>query len=199
MYQNVLLVATEKMSAFMDYTDRTTCVLFGDGAAAAVISSKGPGLVIDTVCLGSDGVLSDLAIVPGGGSRMPASTETVQNRLHCFKMNGKEVFKHAVRRMSAAAKDCLEQAGLKEDEISWLVPHQANVRIIDALAKNFSIPKEKVYKTMHKYGNTSASSVAIALEGLVGEQPIHRNEHLLLVAFGGGLTWGASILTKKTG
>lgn len=197
-YHHVLIIASEKMSAFIDYKDRATCVLFGDGAAAAVVSAHGEGLRIDTLCLGSDGQLADLVKIPAGGSRSPATFETVEKRLHYFQMSGNEVFKHAVRRMSAAARECLAKAGLEEQDVSWLVPHQANKRIIDAIAKNFNIAEERVYQTVHKYGNTSASSIAIALHELMKEQEFKRGEHLLLTAFGGGLTWGAAILTKVT-
>lgn len=195
-YRNVLVIATEKMSAFLDYQDRSTCVLFGDGAAAALLTGQGEGLLIDTLCLGSDGQLAELVKIPGGGSRHPATLETVEKRLHCFQMTGNEVFKHAVRRMSAAARECLVKAGLQESDVSWLVPHQANKRIIDAIAKNFNILEERVYLTVHKYGNTSASSIAIALHELIEEHTLKEGEHLLLTAFGGGLTWGAAILTK---
>lgn len=198
-YQNVLVIAAEKMSAFMDYQDRTTCILFGDGAAAAVVGSKGSGWRIDSLCLGSDGDLANLVIIPAGGSRCPASHESVDQRLHYMKMTGKEVFKHAVRRMSAACKECLLKANLEEADISWLVPHQANKRIIDAISKHFNIAEEKVFLTVHKYGNTSASSIGIALCELLQEHQFKNGEHLLLTAFGGGLTWGASILTKITG
>lgn len=196
MYKNVLLVASEKMSAFIDYEDRATCVLFGDGASAAVISSEGAGLAIDSICLGSDGSLSDLIIIPSSGSRKPVSEEMIKNREHYFKMSGKEVFRHAVRRMASAAHECLKQADLNEEQVSWLVPHQANERIINALAKKFEIPLEKVAVTVHKYGNTSAPSVAITLDELLTEKTVEVGEHLLLVAFGSGLTWGASIITK---
>lgn len=195
-YRYILVVASEKMSAFIDYQDRATCVLFGDGAAAAVVSSQGEGLKIDTLCLGSDGQLADLVKIPAGGSRYPATYQTIEQRLHYFKMTGNEVFKFAVRRMSAAARECLAKAGLEEKDVGWLVPHQANKRIIDAIAKNFNIPEERVYQTVHKYGNTSASSIAIALHELIQEQQLQEGEHLLLTAFGGGLTWGAAILTK---
>lgn len=196
LYQNILLITSEKMSAFIDYKDRSTCVLFGDGASAAWITNKGPGLRVDAICLGADGTLADLVKIPGGGSRHPASVETVLEGLHHFKMSGNEVFKHAVRRMTGAARDCLKQAGLDEIHVDWLVPHQANKRIIDAIAKHFNIPEEKVYKTVHKYGNTSASSISIALDELVQEYHFKSGEHLLLTAFGGGLTFGASILTQ---
>ncbi|HEY4831579.1 MAG TPA: beta-ketoacyl-ACP synthase III [Waddliaceae bacterium] len=196
MYRTVLLVASDKMSSFIDYQDRSTCVLFGDGASAAIIRDKGKGLSIESICLGADGELSDLIIIPGGGSRHPPSNETLLERKHYFKMAGKEVFKHAVRRMSQAARECLEQVGLQENQISWLVPHQANERIIDALAKQFQIPLERVGKTIHKYGNTSASSLAITLDEMQNEQLIKYGEYVLVVAFGGGLTWGAAMLAK---
>ncbi len=153
--------------------------------------------MIDTICLGADGELSDLVIIPAGGARNPASQQTIQERQHYIKMSGKEVFRHAVRRMEMAANKCMESASMTANDIKWLVPHQANLRIIDAIAKQMSIDDAKVYKTVHKYGNTSASGVAIALDELMQEKGIQSNEHLLLVAFGGGLTWGAAILTKS--
>lgn len=196
LYKNVLIVASEKLSSIVDYKDRNTCVLFGDGAAACVVSGKGKGLLIRQICLGSDGEQAELLKQPAGGSRMPASQETVASNLHTIKMDGKETFKHAVRRMESASKECLERAGLKEDEISWLVPHQANMRIIEAIAKRFQVPMEKVYLTIHKYGNTSASSVGIALDELLRKTKITSGENLLLTAFGAGLTWGSSLLTQ---
>jgi 3-oxoacyl-[acyl-carrier-protein] synthase-3 len=197
-YRNVLIVASEKLSSITDYTDRGTCVLFGDGAAACVVGrSEKPGLVIRDVSLGADGEQAQLLILPAGGSRRPASQETVQEKLHFIKMEGKEVFKHAVRRMEAAAKHSLDKAGVKEEEIRWLVPHQANIRIIETLAKRFSVPWERVFMTLHKYGNTSASSVGIALDELLHDHPLQRGENLLLVAFGAGLTWGASVLSYE--
>lgn len=195
-YKNVLLIATEKMSSIVDYQDRSTCVLFGDGASASLISDVAQGYAINTICLGADGTLADLLLMPAGGTRQPATEETVAKRLHFIKMNGKELFKHAVRRMGAAAQECLEKANLKEEEIAWLVPHQANMRIIDAVAKTFHISSSKIFKTLHKYGNTSASSIAIALDELTQQENIQEGEHLLLVAFGAGLSWGAAILTK---
>lgn len=197
MYKTVLVVATEKMSAFIDYTDRSTCVLFGDGAAAAVISGgPSPGLVIEHICLGADGSLGDLFIAPAGGARHPATAETVAAKMHTFKMKGPEVFKHAVRRMMNATQECLEAVGLSERDIRWLVPHQANIRIIETLAKGFKIDPERVYITLQKYGNTSASALPIALDELIREKGCADGEHLLLVAFGAGLTWGAALLTQ---
>jgi 3-oxoacyl-[acyl-carrier-protein] synthase-3 len=196
LYRTILVVASEKLSSVVNYKDRNTCVLFGDGASAAVVAKEGKGLKICDVSLGSDGELAELLILPAGGSRRPASAETVCEDLHYIKMEGKEVFKHAVRRMEGACKMCLDRSGLQESEISWLIPHQANIRIIEALAKRFELPVERVYKTIHKYGNTSASSVGIALDELIKEKSLALGENILLTAFGGGLTWGAAVLTN---
>lgn len=196
MYQNILLVATEKMSAFIDYQDRNTCILFGDGAAAAVIGKEGSGFLINTVNLGADGSLFDLIIVPGGGSKEPTTKETLTKKLHYLKMEGREVFKAAVRRMASAAVTALEKANLQIEDISWFIPHQANVRIIDAISTNLKFPDHKIYKTVDRFGNTSGSSVAIALHCLIQEKEVLKGEHLLMVAFGAGLTWGSTILTK---
>lgn len=196
-YKNVLIVASDKVSSIVNYKDRNTCILFGDGASAAVVSAEGKGLLIGDVSLGSDGELAKLVILPAGGSRQPATKETVDCGLHYLQMEGKEVFKHAVRRMESAAKEALEKAGLKEEEITWLIPHQANMRIIEALAKRFQVPMEKVFITIHKYGNTSASSVGIALDELMRQNTVQKGENILLTAFGAGLTWGASVLTHE--
>ncbi len=196
-YQNVLVVATEKMSAFMDYRDRSTCVLFGDGAAAALVSSS-PGLLrIDSVSLGADGSLASLIEIPAGGSRFPASQETLDRGMHYFKMAGREVYKHAIRRMRGAVEEALQKRGLSEKEIHWLIPHQANIRIIEGLAKDFQLPLSQVYTVLDRYGNTSASGVGIALEELVRTKSLSFGEHLVLTAFGGGLTWGAVLLTVQ--
>ncbi|OGN64748.1 MAG: 3-oxoacyl-ACP synthase [Chlamydiae bacterium RIFCSPHIGHO2_12_FULL_49_9] len=195
MFKNILVIAAEKLSSITNYKDRSTCVLFGDGAAACVISLEGKGLEIECVKLGADGEQAELLILPAGGSRLPASTETVAAGQHYIKMAGNEVFKHAVRRMEAACKDCLEELGLKEIEISWLIPHQANMRIIDAIAKRFEhLPSERIFKTVQKYGNTSASSVGIALDELLKDKTIEKGERILLTAFGSGFTWGAAVL-----
>ncbi len=194
-YKNVLVIAAEKLSAITNYKDRSTCILFGDGAAACVVASEGKGLLIENIQLGADGDQADLIIMPAGGSRKPATLESVAKGEHYIKMAGNEVFKHSVRRMEAACKDCLEGAGLKEEEISWLIPHQANLRIIDAIAKRFKhLPQERIFKTVQKYGNTSASSVGIALDELLKNGPLKSGEKILLTAFGAGLTWGAGIL-----
>lgn len=196
LYQNILLIASEKLSSIVNYKDRNTCILFGDGAAAAVISSQGEGFAIREVCLGADGEVAELLILPAGGCRRPASFQTVENGEHYISMGGKEVFKHAVRRMENAAKECLTKTNMSQEAIDWLIPHQANERIIDAIAKRFEIAEEKVFKTVHKYGNTSASAIAIAFDELVREKEIKEEKNILLVAFGAGFTWGATILTK---
>lgn len=196
MYSNVLVVASEKVSSIVNYKDRNTCVLFGDGAAAAVIGNEGSGYSIRDIRIGADGEHAPLLILPAGGSRKPATQETVADDLHYLQMGGREIFKHAVRRMEQAAKDSLDALQLEESAISWLVPHQANMRIIEAIAKRFEVSMDKVYLTIHKYGNTSSSSLGIALDELVEEKQIENGENLLLVAFGAGLTWGSGILTK---
>ncbi len=197
MYNNVLIIAAEKLSSIVDYEDRNTCILFGDGACACVVSNAKVGYVIENVSLGCDGKQSELLILPAGGSKRPASVETVEAGEHFIKMEGREVFKHAVRRMAGAVKACLDASGFDEQGISWMVPHQANIRIIEALARRFKVPSEKVYLTIHKYGNTSASSVGIALDELVREKEIKRGERIILFGFGAGLTWGAAALTYE--
>lgn len=196
-YTHVLLIAADKLSSFVNYEDRNTCVLFGDGGAACVVGPTRPGsLEIANVNLGADGSLADLLSLPAGGSRLPASQETLDSGKHFVFMEGKEVFKHAVRRMESAAKTCISAAGIEETDVDWLVPHQANVRIIDAIAKRFAIDENRVFKTLSRYGNTAASSVGIALDELLQTQHISSDEHFLLVAFGGGLSWGAVILKQ---
>ncbi len=192
--KTVLLVSTEKNSAVTDFTDRNTCVLFGDGASSCLLTSGGPGLVVNNVCLGSEGELGELLTIPAGGSRMPCSSNPKDHMIH---MNGREIFKHAVRRMESSAKECLDAAGVKEEEISWLIPHQANIRIIEAMAKRFSIPWERVAKTIEHFGNTSASTIPLAIDEIQKEHKFTQGEKLLLVAFGGGLSWGSSLLSYQ--
>ena len=197
-YKNVLIIAAEKLSSITNYKDRSTCILFGDGAAACVISAEGTGLSIESIQLGADADKADLISVPAVGCRQPATAETVAQGGNCIKMPGNAVFNHAVRRMETACKECLEAAGLTETEITWLIPHQANMRIIDAIAKRFEhLPPERIFKTVQKYGNTSASSVGIALDDLLKAGPLNKGEKILLTAFGAGLTWGASVLRAE--
>lgn len=197
-YKNILLIASEKLSSIVNYQDRSTCILFGDGASAAVISSEGSGLAIQSVRLGADGEQGELLMLPAGGSRRPASMETVQGGEHYIKMAGNEVFKHAVRRMEGACKESLEAIGVEEKDVAWLIPHQANLRIIEAIAKRFAhLPSERIYRTVEFYGNTSASSVGIALDDLLKHKEVRGGEHVLLTAFGSGFTWGAAVLTME--
>ena len=198
-FKNVLVITSEKLSSIVDYEDRSTCILFGDGAAACLVSGDNrSGLELTSVEIGADGSQADLLWMPAGGCRHPASKETLEKKMHYIKMAGNEVFKHAVRRMESACKECLKGAGLKEEDVSWLIPHQANVRIIDAIAKRFEhLPKERIFKTVHKYGNTSCSSIGLALDDLMREGNVKEGEHILLTAFGSGFTWGASILTWR--
>ena len=196
-YRNVLVVSTEKFSSIVDYTDRSTCVLFGDGASAVVVSNKGSGFLITTSCLGADGRDAEALMVPAGGCKQPASVESVNNREHYIKMVGRVVFKNAVREMVAAAKDCLERSGIDQSQVSWLVPHQANLRIIEAVAKRLDFPLDQIYKKcVELYGNNSAASCAIAMDELTKAHEIKEGEHLLLVAFGAGFAYGGAILTK---
>lgn len=194
MYSNILVVAAEKMSSVVDYTDRATCVLFGDGAAAGVVSDRASGFEIKNVCLGADGSQGLMMAVEGGGSKHPASEETVKNKMHYFKMNGQEVFKHAIRTMESTAQECVEGAGLAIEDISWLIPHQANSRIVETMAKRSPLPEERIYNGVWRYGNTSGSSVAIAMNDLIKEKGVDKGDNLLLVAFGAGLSWGSMLL-----
>ncbi len=195
-YHHVLVIAADKLSSITDYTDKKTCVLFGDGAAALLVSGSGLGLFLHGVTLGSDGEQSSLLMVPAGGSHEPVSEESVRLRRHYLRMEGQEVFKHAVRRMEAACQASLDAAGLTPQDISWLVPHQANLRITEGLGKRFDIDPAKVVSTLHRYGNTSASGMGIALDELLQEKSLRPGENILMVAFGGGFAWGACTLTQ---
>ncbi len=195
-YKNILVIATEKLSSFVNYEDRATCVLFGDAAGAVVVSANGTGLSIEGSILGADGKYSGLLSLPAGGSRLPASHDTVDKKLHYIHMKGNEVFKQAVRRMHQASMECLKKVNLNENDIDWLIPHQANIRIIEALAKRFPhLSEEKVFKdVVYKCGNTSASTIAISLDELKKKKAFKSKDKILLTAFGSGLTWAASVL-----
>ncbi len=196
MYERVLLVASERMSTYVDYADRGTCVIFGDGASASIISRAGQGLAIDGVVLGSDGSAAELVYVPAGGVKEPPTQESVAANHHVFKMQGQEVFKLAVRAMVASAKESLNAVQLAPGQLKWVVPHQANLRIMDAVMKGFNLPTEKMVNTIYKYGNTSASSIPLALEEVFSANQMSTGDSALLVAFGAGLTWGSCVLTK---
>lgn len=194
-YPTALVIGAEVISPFIDWTDRSTCVLFGDGAAACVLkkTGKSKGGII-TSHLGSNGDYADLLIIPAGGSLKPASLETIQSREHYLKMNGSEVFKLAVRGMLSAITSCLEKADLKPDDIDCLIPHQANLRIIDSIAERLSFPKEKIYVNLQRYGNTSSASCGLGLYDALQENRIRRGDKILLATFGSGLVWGAMVI-----
>lgn len=199
-YKNILVIAPEKLSSITNYKDRSTCILFGDGAAACIVSNnlEKPGFLLDNICLGADGQYAQLGTIPASGCRLRPSHKTIEEGLHYIHMSGNEVFKHAVRSMEAACRECLSRANLEENDISWLIPHQANKRIIDALAKRFEkLPNERVFHTIHKYGNTSAASIGISLSELIDSGALKSKEHILLTAFGFGFTWGAAIMTYQ--
>ena len=194
-YQNALVVGVEKLTSFTDYEDRGTCILFGDGAGAAVISrvdEEGYGILGSV--LGADGGNASFITIPSGGSASPATAETVANREHYLRMNGKEVFKVAVRAMGQAGASILEQHGVESSQLKCVIPHQANIRIIEALAKHLGIPMEQIFVNIQKYGNTSAASIPIALDEAKIERNFQKGDHILLVAFGAGLTWAASVI-----
>lgn len=192
-YNNALVIGAELLSHFIDWKDRSTCVLFGDGAGAAVIAPVKSGGIISAY-LGADGSKSDLLKVPAGGSRMPATHKTVSEGLHYLKMEGNEVFKHAVRVMADAAQKALHKAGLTCKDVDCLIPHQANIRIIEAAAKRAGFSMDKVYVNVDRYGNMSAASTIVALCEAVNEGRIKKGDVVLLVAFGSGFVWGSCVI-----
>lgn len=193
-YNKVLIIGAEILSRITDFTDRNTAILFGDGAGAAVLGEVPTGYGILGMHLGADGAGGDLLKVPAGGSRQPASTETIANKLHFIHMDGNEVFKFAVKVMGEAARKALENAKLSPADVNFLVPHQANIRIIQSAAKRLGFPMEQVIVNVDKYGNTSSASIPIALDEAVKSGRIKNNDIIVLVGFGGGLTWGASVI-----
>lgn len=192
-YKNALVIGSEVLSRYTDWTDRGTCVLFGDGAAAAVLAKVDSGGILSTY-LGSDGTKSGLLFIPGGGSRSPASHETVDGRMHYVKMQGNELFKIAVTIMADAAQVAIKKAGLECKDIDLVIPHQANIRIIMAMAKKLGLPQEKIYLNIEKYGNMSSASTATALCEAVKEGRVKKGDIILLDAFGAGLVWGACVI-----
>ncbi len=190
----VLVIGAEKMSSMTDWTDRSTCVLFGDGAGAAVLRPCRRGRGLMTSVMGSDGSLAELLMVPGGGSRNPTSHETVDKGLHYLKMEGREVFKYAVNNMTAAAREALEKSGLSLEDVACVIPHQANVRIIQAIAQRLHAPIEKFFINVDRYGNTSGASVGIAMDEAVRGGRVKAGDVVMLLVFGGGFTWGCSLL-----
>lgn len=190
----ILVVGVETLSKLTDWEDRNTCVLFGDGAGAAVMTPCDPGTGVLATSLGSDGSLGCLLELPAGGSLNPATQETVDKRMHFIRMKGNDVFKNAVRAMESVTRDALEKAGVRPEELALLIPHQANLRIIEATAKRLGVSMDRVFVNVHKYGNTSAASVPLALDEARKEGRIKDGDLIGLVAFGAGFTWGAAVI-----
>ncbi len=193
LYKNILLIGADLISSYIDWTDRSTCVLFGDGAGAAVLGPVTSGGILSSV-LGSDGQYAELLKICAGGSKFPASSQTLSEKGHYLQMSGSEVFKLAVRGMSDAIEKALLQAKVSKEEVACLIPHQANQRIIDAIAERLDFPKEKVFVNLQKYGNTSAASCPIALCEAVETQKIKKGDKVLMATFGSGLVWGAVVM-----
>lgn len=193
-YDTVLVIGAEKLSSIVDWSDRNTCVLFGDGAGAAVLQNRPAAHGLLTAVMGADGNKADLLFMPGGGSRCPATVDSVAARRHYLRMEGKETFKNAVQAMQTAAEEALRRCDLDIGRIKCIIPHQANRRIIDAVGDRLGATPEQMFVNLHKYGNTSAASVGIGLDEAVKSGSIQRGDLILLVAFGAGLTWGAAVI-----
>ena len=192
-YKKVLLVGADKMSSIIDYKDRTTCIIFGDGAGAVLFEPNFEGLGVQDEYLRTDGNGRDSLKVDAGGSLLPPSIETVNNNQHVVFQDGKTVFKFAVTRMADVSEKILKRNNLTGDDIQWLVPHQANNRIIEATSKRMNLPDEKVMKNIHKYGNTTSATLPLCL--FEYEKKLKKGDKLVFAAFGGGFTWGAMYLT----
>ncbi len=190
----VLVIGAEKLSTIINWKDRNTCVLFGDGAGAAILRHRGQAHGLLTACMGADGSKAGLLCMPGGGSRCPPSPESLAAGMHYLRMDGKEPFKNAVNAMYTAACEALKRCELDISQIKCVIPHQANRRIIDAVCERLNARPEQIFVNVDRYGNTSAASVAIALDEAVQSGRIHRGDLVLLVVFGAGLTWGAAVI-----
>jgi len=193
-HDTVLVIGAEKLTSITNWTDRNTCVLFGDGAGAAILRHRGSAHGVIATHIGSDAQYTDILFMPGGGSRCPITRENAGMHLATIHMTGKEVYKQAVIAMLNAAKKALDQAGLSIEDIACFIPHQANLRIIDAIADRLGISRDKMFVNLDRYGNTSAAAVAIALDEANRTGRIKRGDYVLMVVFGGGLTWASTIL-----
>lgn len=193
-YDTVLVIGAEKLSSIVDWQDRNTCVLFGDGAGAAVLQNRPAAHGLLTAVMGADGRKADLLFMAGGGSRCPATAASVSNRMHYLRMEGKETFKNAVQAMQTAAEEAMRRCEVDISRIKCIIPHQANRRIIDAVGDRLGAKPEQLFVNLHKYGNTSAASVGIALDEAVRTGHIQRGDLVLMVVFGAGLTWGAAVI-----
>ncbi|KPJ63813.1 3-oxoacyl-ACP synthase [candidate division KD3-62 bacterium DG_56] len=194
LYENALVIGAEALSKITDWTDRRTCVLLGDGAGAAVLAPAENGRELLSFYLRSDGSGWSSLHIPAGGTRLPATEATVRDHLHYIHMNGQEIFKFAVRVLEEAILVALDRAGVSLDQVKLIVPHQANIRIIDAAAKRLNLPMDRFVCNVDRYGNTSAASIPIALDEAHREGRIQPGDYVVLVAFGAGLTWGATVL-----
>jgi len=194
LYHNVLVVGAETISRIIDWEDRNTCVIFGDGAGAAVLQPVEDGKGMLSYYLGADGSGGELLKVPAGCSAMPASHDTVSKKLHYVQMSGNEVFKFAVRTMGDAALQSLEKAGLTKEDVDYVIPHQANLRIVDAAMKRLDLPPEKALNNIHKYGNMSSASIPVSLDEAYRNNRFKLGDVIVLVSFGGGLTWGSVVM-----
>jgi 3-oxoacyl-[acyl-carrier-protein] synthase-3 len=192
--ENALVIGAETLSRFLNFKDRTTCVLFGDGAGAVVVEASNASVGIESVVLHSEGSKGELLMVKAGGAKVPATQATLEQGQHFITMEGGEVFKLAVKSMADAAEEALRDAGVGLDDIALMIPHQANIRIIDGVAKRLHFPMERVFVNIQRYGNTSAASIPIAIAEAESQGRLRRGDKVLLVAFGGGFTWGASVL-----
>src|SRR3954447_15798769 len=193
-YNTVLVIGGEKLSSIVNWEDRNTCVLFGDGAGAAVLQNRPNAHGLLTAVMGADGDKADLLFMPAGGSRCPATANSVASRLHYLRMEGKETFKNAVQAMQTAAEEALKRCELDISRIKCIIPHQANRRIIDAVGERLGAKPEQIFVNLHNYGNTSAASVAIALDEAVESGTVKPGDLILLIVFGAGLTWGAAVI-----
>jgi len=192
--ETILVVGAELLSRIVNWKDRNTCVLFGDGAGAAILRNRPNAHGLLTAVMGADGRKADLLFMAAGGSRCPATAQSVESRLHYLRMEGKETFKNAVQAMETAAAEALRRCEIDISRIKLIVPHQANLRIIDAVGKRLGARPDQLFVNLHKYGNTSAASVAIALDEAVRSGRVLPGDLLLLVVFGAGLTWGAAVI-----
>lgn len=191
-YKKILLIGSDKMSSIIDYTDRATCIIFGDGAGAVLFEPNTEGLGFQDEYLRSDGIGRDYLKIEAGGSILPPSQETVKNKQHFVHQEGTTVFKYAVSNMADVASKILERNDLTKDDVNWLVPHQANKRIIEATGNRIGLETEKVMMNIHKYGNTTSATLPLLLNDY--EKALKKGDNLIFAAFGGGFTWGAIYL-----
>jgi len=191
--KRILLVAPEMLSRVTNWEDRSTCVLFGDAAGAMILEESFDASGMLSHYWGADGSLGDLLYVPAGGSRIPATEKSVAAKLHYLQMKGNPVFKHAVKRMGEAADEALKLAGLTKEDITWLIPHQANIRIIDATGERLKLPREKVFINIQKYGNVSVATIPLGLHELIQDGKLKKGDIIVMDAFGAGFTWGAIV------